>query len=94
MGAWWQNLRLAHDSTLFSWVFDTYVDPGSGSYRSPNLVLVLQIWENLESNFPVCSVFIVVFSRPFVRISGDFSSIFGDFEAKLLSMSIYGFTSY
>ena len=40
------------------------------------------------------SVFIVIFSRPFVRISGDFSSIFGDFEAKLLSMSIYGFTSY
>ena len=40
------------------------------------------------------SVFIVVFSGQFVRISGDFSSIFGHFEAKLLSMSIYGFTSY
>ena len=29
MGAWWQNLRLANDSTLFSWIFDTFVDPGS-----------------------------------------------------------------
>ena len=29
MGPWWQNLRLAHESTLFSWIFDTYVDPGS-----------------------------------------------------------------
>jgi hypothetical protein len=26
------------------------------SYRSPNLVLVLQMWENLESNLPVCII--------------------------------------
>jgi hypothetical protein len=49
MGAWWQNLRLIHDSTLFSLIFDTYAE-----YRSPNLVLVLKMWENLESNLPVC----------------------------------------
>jgi hypothetical protein len=28
---------------------------GPRSYRSPNLVLVLQMWENLESNLLVCS---------------------------------------
>ena len=28
-GTWWQNLRLVHNSTLFSWIFDTHVDPGS-----------------------------------------------------------------
>ena len=26
------------------------------SYRTPSLVLVLQMWENLESNLPVCIV--------------------------------------
>ena len=40
------------------------------------------------------TVFIGVFSRSFVRISGHFRNTFGDFEAKLLSVSIYGFTSY
>ena len=29
LGAWWQNLRLVHNSTLFRGIFDTYVDPGS-----------------------------------------------------------------
>ena len=28
MGACWHNLRFANDSTLFSWIFDTYVDRG------------------------------------------------------------------
>ena len=28
---------------------------GLRSYRSPNLALVLQMWENLESNLPVCN---------------------------------------
>ena len=38
--------------------FPEYLTPmltlGPRSYRSPNLVLVLQMWENLESNLPVC----------------------------------------
>ena len=28
-GAWWQNLRMVHDSTLTFWIFDTYVDSES-----------------------------------------------------------------
>ena len=28
-GAWWQNLRLVHNSALLYGIFDTYVDPGS-----------------------------------------------------------------
>ena len=51
MGAWWQNLRLVHDSTLFFWILTQSLC----SYRNPNLVLVLQMWENLESNLPVCN---------------------------------------
>ena len=38
--------------------FPEYLTPmlilGPRSYRSPNLVLVLQMWEDLESNLPVC----------------------------------------
>ena len=33
MGAWWHNLRLAYDSTLFSWIFDTSLDPGSSLWH-------------------------------------------------------------
>ena len=29
MGAWWQNLRLVHNLTLFSGIFDTYIEPGN-----------------------------------------------------------------
>ena len=29
LAAWWQNLRLVHNSTLFSWLFDAHLDPGS-----------------------------------------------------------------
>ena len=40
--------------------FSVYLTPmltlGLRSYKSPNLVLVLQMWENLESNLPVCKM--------------------------------------
>ena len=44
MGAWWQNLRLLHNSTLFLAEHLTHMLTSS-YYRSSNLVLDFKTWE-------------------------------------------------